>query len=399
MKKALLATTALAGAALLAAPASAGTVGSKDDMAVTLGGTMWFSVSMKDQDVSAGRGRGYNFNVNETEVYVGASNTADNGIKYGVNIELNAGGGDATAADEVYAFLDSDVWGRIEMGDQDDATNRMQLGAWNAHKGFGGPIGGLGMLSTWGTLGGETLIARADWQPLTTNDETKVIYFSPRFSGFQIGATLTPDTGEVSGQPATLDTDNDGDWENVMDIGANYVGKFDEVGVGLSIGYQWGDGESTSGSATAEEDLEILGIGGKVDFAGFTIGAHYRDYNETALSTANANLGADAGDQWSIGVGYQAGPWGISAWYLTAEKDNTNTSPAAARTTEVTRFGLGAGYTVAPGWLLRADLEWLDHENRGGTRTGSIATITPTGVGTTTDNDGTAFMLTNLFVF
>ena len=39
MKKTLLASTALVGAALLAAPASAGTVGSKDAMSVTLGGT------------------------------------------------------------------------------------------------------------------------------------------------------------------------------------------------------------------------------------------------------------------------------------------------------------------------------------------------------------------------
>ncbi|MEK9755394.1 MAG: porin [Rhodospirillaceae bacterium] len=399
MKKSLLASTALVGAALLAAPASAGTVGSKDDMAVSLAGAVIFSVNLKDQDRSAGRGRGYNFNVNETEVHVNASNTADNGIKYGVSIEFNAGGGDTTVADEVWAFIDSEVWGRIEMGDQDDATNVMQVGSWNAHKGWGGPIGGLAMPSNWGTLGGETLNMRADWQPLTTNDETKVVYFSPRFEGFQIGASLTPDTGEISGQPATLDTDNDGDWNNVMDIGVNYAGKFDEVGVGFSIGYQWGEGESASGASHVEEDLEILGIGGRVDFAGFTIGAHYRDYGDTGLTSANARLGADQGTQWSVGVGYGAGPWGISAWYLTAEKNNTSTSPSAARTTEVTRFGLGAGYNVAPGWLLRADIEWLDHQNIGGTRTGSIATVTPTGVGTTTDNDGTAFMLTNLFSF
>ena len=68
-----------------------------------------------EEDVSAGRGRGYRFGVNETEVYVSASNTADNGIKYGVEIELNSGGADTTAADEAWAFLDSDQWGRLEL--------------------------------------------------------------------------------------------------------------------------------------------------------------------------------------------------------------------------------------------------------------------------------------------
>jgi outer membrane protein OmpU len=80
--------------------------------------------------------------VNEAEVYVSASNTADNGIKYGVDIELNADAADGSAADEAYAYLDSDQWGRLELGDQDDATNRMSLGSQNAHKGLGGPTGG-----------------------------------------------------------------------------------------------------------------------------------------------------------------------------------------------------------------------------------------------------------------
>lgn len=396
MKKTLLASTALVGAALMAAPASAGTVGSKDALNVTLGGTLWFAVVLKDEDVSAGQGRGYRLHVNESEIHIGASNTADNGIKYGVRIELNAGT-DGSAADEAWAFLDSDVWGRIELGDQDDVTNRMQLGAWNAHKGLGGPFGGLAMLLTgWNGVGAETLQARADWQVITTTDDTKVSYFSPRFGGFQVGASLTPDTGVTAsgGAGPLTDTDNDGDFENTIGLAANYVGKFDEVGVGLSIGGEFGDDESASGSATAMNELEIWGVGGKVDFAGFTVGAHYRDYGETFLTTAASTLGADSGNQWSVALGYQAGPWGVSVWYLEGDKDNTSTSPAGATSTEISRLGFGAGYTVAPGWLLRADLEFLSHDNIGGG-----GATTPTGVGTTTDNDGTGFLLTNMFIF
>ena len=179
MKKTLLASSALVAASLLAAPAMAGTVGSKDSMKVSVGGTLWFAVQIVDEDISAGQGQGYGFKVNETEVHVKASNTADNGIKYGVTIELSGGGGDQTAADEAYAFIDSDVWGRLELGDQDDVTNRMMLGSWNAHKGLGGPFGGLGMLlSGWESLGAANLMSRADWQPLTSGDDTKASYFS-----------------------------------------------------------------------------------------------------------------------------------------------------------------------------------------------------------------------------
>jgi len=389
MKKTLLASSALVGASLLAAPAMAGSVGSKDAMSVTLGGTLWFAMGIYEEDVSAGRGRGYRFGVNEVEVYVGASNTADNGIKYGVNIELNAGGADGSGADEAWAFLDSDQWGRLEMGDQDDVTNRMSLGSQNAHKGLGGPAGGLGSnLTLFGGFGAEGMGARSDFDNVTTSDDTKVSYFSPRFGGFQLGASLTPDTGITSGTGGLTDTDNDGDFENVVSLGANYVAKFGEVGVGLSVTGQWGDGESASGSALAAEDLSIWHVGGKVDFAGFTIGAHYNDFNDTSLTPAVTALGADAGDTWSVGVGYSSGPWGISAWYTEHNKDNSSASPAGATSTELSRWGVGMGYTVAPGWMLRGDLEFISHDNP-----------STAGVGATTDNDGAGFLLTNMFSF
>ena len=387
MKKTLLATTALVGASLLAAPATAGTVGSKDTMNVTLSGVFWFSAYVKDEDVSAANGRGYGFTASESALEIGASATADNGIKYGFTLALNAGFADTTAADEAWAFLASDAWGVVEMGDQDDATNRMQLGSWNALKGAGSSAGGLGDINTvFNGVGafGDGFIARADWQAFTTGDATKANYFSPRFSGFQIGASWTPDTGEGSGGAATADADNNGSFENVLGLSANYVGKFDNVGVGVSIGWEHGGDETAAGAEN--EDLDIWGVGGKVDFAGFTVGAAYRDFGDTMLTAAQTAAGADAGSQWSVGVGYQAGPWGVSAWYLTGESDNTN---AAARTTEVTRYGIGAGYAVAPGWDLKAELSFLDHENA----------RTAIGTGGTTDNDGKGFLLVNRFAF
>lgn len=58
-KQILLGGTVLAGAAAIALPASAGQVGSKDSMSVTLGGEFRFNVGFIDQDVSAAAGRGY----------------------------------------------------------------------------------------------------------------------------------------------------------------------------------------------------------------------------------------------------------------------------------------------------------------------------------------------------
>ena len=379
MKKTLLASSALVGASLLAAPAMAGTVGSKDAMNVSVSGTLWFAVQLVDSDIeNVGQSKGYGFKVNESEVYINASNKADNGIKYGVAIEIATGAADAGGADEAYAFLDSDVWGRLQLGDNDDVTNTMMLGSWKAHKGLGGPFGGLGMIAS-GWEGGIPLQGRADWQVATSSDSTKASYFSPRFSGFQVGASLTPDSGVNSA--GLVDSNADGDFNNMIGLAATYKGKFNDVGVGLSVGYETAEDMNPNVGGLDNNDLEVLGVGGTISMAGFTFGAHMRDYGDSGFSAAQVAAGANAGDQWSVGLGYQAGPWGVSTWYLEGEVDQGG---ALAKET-VERLGFGAGYTVAPGWLLRADLEFLTQENRGG-----VATA---------DNDGTAFLLTNMFMF
>jgi len=386
MKKTLLATTALVGAALLATPANAGTVGSKDMYSVSVGGILWFSAYLKDEKTST-LNRGIGFTVSEAEVWVHAKAKADNGINYGVTMELNGGANDTGATDEAYAYISSSSWGRIEMGDNDNAGNRLQVGAWNATKGASGPFGGLGGLNTlYGGNGADNLQSRADWQVFTGQDATKLVYLSPKFSGFQIGASYQPDSGMNGGGGAVADSDSDGDIENSFDIHAKYSGKFDNMGVTVAAGFERGTDETAGGAEN--EDVSIFGAGGNVSFSGFTIGAHYRDYGDTFLTEAATALGADAGNQWSLGAGYQAGPWGVSAWYLKGKKNNTTTSAAGATDTEVTRYGLGAGYKVAPGWDLRAEVSANKVDN-----------ITAAGVGTSVDNDGKGFLLVNRFVF
>ncbi len=66
MRKLLLASTALVGASMLAAPAMAGTPTVSDDFSVSIGGNLRFSVLIVDQDLSTGRGQGYKFRSDES---------------------------------------------------------------------------------------------------------------------------------------------------------------------------------------------------------------------------------------------------------------------------------------------------------------------------------------------
>jgi hypothetical protein len=373
MKSFLLSTSALATAVVIGTAAQAGSVGSKDAMSVSLGGELRFYAGMVDQDVSAGRGRGYSLNVDEAEVFVEASNTADNGILYGVSFELNAGAADNTAADEAYAFIDSEVWGRLELGDNDDATDRMYVESDDALVGRLGPDGDAADYFNFGGAIGATGNS-------VTGDATKAIYFTPRFGGFQAGASLTPDTGIASGTGGLLDTDNDGDFENVVGLGANWAGKYDEVGIVLSLTGEFGDSETATGAE--DGDLETISVGGKIDFAGFALGAGYVDFAEQGLTAAQTNAGADAGAYWTVGGSYKTGPWGVSvAWF-----DSSRSNAGAISDTEVNMLSFDAAYDVAPGWQLAAALHLIEADNIN-------ATAVPV------NNEGTVFLISNQFNF
>jgi hypothetical protein len=383
MKKALLASTAIVGAALLSAPAQAGTLGTGDNLEVTFSGFMWFQGHWLDEDVSENYGRGYDFDIPETEVHFNARNTADNGITYGVSVEMEVNTDATNNGDEVWAFLDGD-FGRVELGDQDDATNRMLVGAFQAHKGLSGPFGALGGVAPvfhfFNSAGSGAATAAGgsaprflwatDWQAATSSDATKAIYFSPRFSGFQVGASYTVDTG---GNGASFgEKDNNGSYEDVIGLGANFTDKFGDFGVSASVLYETSDVESNG----TKEDLEVLFVGGKVDYAGFTFGANYTDFGDSANTTAQTAAGAGDGQYYAVAVGYQQGPWGISGWYSNGEVDNTSSDED-----EIERYGVGGRYAIAPGWQIRADYNANDLDLGG------------------SSSDSQAFILTNMINF
>lgn len=375
MKHILLGGTALAGIAAVSLPAHAGTVGSGDNLSVKLSGELRFNVVLLDQDITNGFGRGYSFKNDESEVKVSASNTADNGIKYGVDIELNANTDDSLAADEAFAYLDSDAWGRVEMGDQDDAMDRMHIQAFHVMVGRAGYDGDIGDYLNTGT--GRALV---DSSTDETSDATKVTYFTPRFAGFQLGASLTPDDGS-NGLSAT-ERDNDGDFENVFSAGINYSGKFDDVGIILAATGEWGDSETASGAQT-EGDLETYTIGANVTFAGFGLGAGYVDFGEKGRSRAQIAAGQDSGSYWNVAASYNTGPWGVSLGYYASEVDN---GAALGGETEADIIMLDTAYNVAPGWVTSLGVYAIDIEN---------ANATAVHV----DQDATMVLFTNNFKF
>ena len=360
MKRQLLLSTAIvSGAALLlAGPAVAGSA-ETGTLDLTIGGSFDFQVGIgdddrADSDASKVNNRGYDF-VTDTEIHFTFQGTADNGLSYGARVELevdtNADGGNS---DEVNGFLFGD-FGRIEMGDQDGAEDRMIYDAGRTQSGVGGIDGDV---DRWF----KTTADSKSFPDITdTSDATKITYFSPRFSGFQVGASFTPDTGSGGTNVAN---DDDGAFEEHIGLGANFVETFNGVDVAVGAVAGFGDAEEfTRSGSDPGDDIENYAIGLNIGYAGFTFGGSYGHDGDTGTLD----------DSWffNVGAGYSQGPWSVSVGYLYSEAERDSDSVDS----DFRNIAVSGGYTVAPGLYAYADLLFPDSDHDDPTISDNDATI------------------------
>jgi hypothetical protein len=381
MKKTLLATSAIVGAAMLAPAAFAGTPAVSDNLTVRISGNIRFSVFVFDQDISRdGRAhRGYRFATDESEITFNADGVADNGLEYGFEVQVQTQTDDVTNADRTFGYVGG-AWGRLELGDTNDPADDMIVSASRGvaagRGGFDGPFGDV--YDCFGEVNcGPTVSA--------TGDTSKINYYTPRFfgstpdNGIQVGLNWTPDTGQNGGSGQS---DHDAtDFEDVYVIGVNWREEFSGFGILLSGAYSGGNPE-----ATGFEDLEMWSVGGILSYAGFQFGGGWTDRGESGTPIGGAGspgLGDDIGEWWDAGISYGTGPWKVSFTYWEATDDGA--AGVADSEMEIQGITFGASYNVAPGLDLAADLDFIE---------GSNLSNDPT-----LDNDGTVFVLSTIFSF
>jgi hypothetical protein len=309
--KLLLGSTALVSAGILFAGASP----AKADIEVVLGGYTEFGVKAATEDtLAAGDDRQYLFYM-DNEVFINAYGVTEGGIEYGSEIELEAGSGDGNTddafVDEVTLFF-SGAFGRIEMGREDGAEDVMGIGGEDAQAGTGGTDGDLTNLTTF--------------EVTDTGDSAKVTYFTPRVAGFQLGATWTPDNGDG------IDDDTEGEQENIISAGANWVGALGPMdltvaGTGI-MGENEGDGD----------DLESWEVGALAGFGGLSAGVKIgqeTDFNE--------------GDFLNAGLEYRFAAAGVSVGYVYFDPDEGDTNNL---------FVVSGDVGLMPGVTLKGDVGW-----------------------------------------
>ena len=314
MKKVLLASSALVAGAAFAAPAMAA------DGEIVWSAFTQFHASSQESDGQGATNKGLDFNTN-SEIHLNAQTTADNGLTYGLHIELEADQSSDNDSDENDIWVSGD-FGKVVLGDNDSAGDALDVNGTSV--GFT-----YGMFNNFTGVGtpdhnGRTSVGFSD-----SGDSTKITYFTPTFNGFKAGISFAPDGDE--GQTIS---ESETDFNNHVDGGVNYSGAFNDFTVDVGV-----SGGTHEVGQTAADDQTYYGVTGgiRVGYAGFKVAVAYsHEDQEDNFET----------DTFDVGVGYSTGPWGVTAG---ASFGNYEEDAAGGADDDNVAYSVGVTYEIAPG--------------------------------------------------
>lgn len=308
MKKQLLGTTTLVAAGLLMGQGAY----AAEPMSLSTSGYLQSAFTMADDDDTAGVGATIHDNTisTEGEIQFTATTELDNGISVRARVEYEAVPGATSTVDERYVRF-SGGFGSFVMGQDDSAVAQMSYaapsGSWQM--GINSPTFAIP------AVGGNAITSYSSLYINTGGDGGKVVYFTPRMNGFQLGVSYQPDGANEppTGGPAGRTADNDaGANETLLSVAANYTGSFDDASIAVSAGYIHSDLEADNAAATAK-DREDFTTGVNVSMAGFTVGG--------CITLTNGGAAKAGSARWEIGATYGTGPWTIGATYTDIEQN------------------------------------------------------------------------------
>ncbi len=396
MKKILLAGTAIVGAAVLASPAQA-------DLKIDLGGHFRGYAVYNDQDETSTPANGdelRNFEFKrDMEVHFTGETTTDSGLTVGVHAELDLGnesmnGGrvatsplpptpgsfsasstfnDASNLDEAYIYF-SGGWGRVNFGSEDGAAYLLQVAAPSADSNVDGMRvyvqalnadvwdDGVANNSILGTNGLDFNV-RLGYDNAFFRDTDRLTYLTPKWNGFQAGASYAPQAGQgiVDGAFAGASlADNTTDFEDLWEVAARWDGEFEGFGISAGLGYSTASGtdEAAAGAGNFGSDsLSAWDAGLNVSFNDFSVGAAYLNADTGVQEAAGPGNNAEI-ETWTIGAAWDNGPYHLGAtWYNTEIGNNVyGLGLAGTRDVEIDRYTVGGGYTYGPGMTFRGSV-------------------------------------------
>jgi outer membrane protein OmpU len=387
MKKILLGTSALVGAAAL----FAGAANAAETPKITLGGFSTFQAGFTSEDLDTNQRSGAFRTDNVITVRVNGK--TDGGLGYGAGMDLEAdtsGNNDGAGVNSERTFVYVDgKWGKLQGGSDFGVAKTMKVDASSIARASGGIDGDFyNFINTAGTAHNYAAGTVGTGQVFSTPDLfldygagvlgnessqaiNKLSYYTPRFSGFQAGVSYLFDTtGGDRGQVLSRQSNTTGEAKNVLLGALNYQGKFSNVSVELGATGEWGNSEDST-----VNDLRTWQAGAKFGYMGFSLAGSYANYGDSLrVKTA----GSDSGNRiWTVGGAYETGPFGASVTYLDSRYDG------GATHNDFSNLSFGVDYKLAAGLTPYAEVD--------------VIRFDPTG--TANDNDATVVLVGTQLAF
>jgi outer membrane protein OmpU len=236
-------------------------------------------------------------------------------------------------------------FGEVVLGTENGAAYAMSYGIPSA-----GPGIDSGDVCNWGAPGGCFEMATTNGNfARRDNDSAKIRYISPRFSGFQVGASWAPEATQDDDGFPTEGNNNGVNEEGIYAGAINYDNKFGDVRVRLSGALQM----ITDANGTSDNDAYNTGLGARIGFGNFTVSGAWHFMN------SRSNL-IDYQHNYGLGVMYAAGKAAFSLSGIYSDRDG-NIAGGGAHDSQLT-LELGGGYALGPGVKAQGSVYYNDRD-------------------------------------
>ncbi len=337
MRKVLMGTTALVAASVIAGGVAQADEMMAEPISVGVGGFYKTAIGFPGGD--AGDNAHSPALAQHLNLRISGSTTLDNGLTVGVKINIENDGGDAgddpLEIDERNLYF-SGGFGTLNVGSMESAAQLMTNFAPNAASNFG-------VNTPFFTFAADGYLRTYD-DGIGDEDALKVVYFSPTFNGFRVGASFAPDDSDA-GQYGN-NADNDGGSSSHWSIGAEYSTDMDDFGLRVSAGFESYDIEDTGAVACAGEcSPTALRLGAGVNTSGLALGG----------GMLRSDAGGNERTDYDLGVSYGEGAWTYALQWGHSGDDGG----------EIDRYAVNASYALGPGIDLQVQVDTGDNSRVG----------------------------------
>lgn len=289
------------------------------------------------------------------EIRFKASGKTDSGMKWGVYFEDVAGNdastdGKKVGSDEANIWL-SGSWGKLELGGQDGANDKVYAGAEKLMHHSPAMIDAFANTSA---------LADEKMSSQDKSDDSKITYYTPKISGFQAGYSYIPNTNRESAPSALVECSGSNgcgpDSTQAHEGSISYAGKVGGGKVKASFGASYDVVSNTGTDGDSSFDHEFSWRAGATYSQGpWSVAAGYRKHNNDGDNISND------GDTkaWEVGASYSGGRYEVSVSYYDASHEDS------AGDIDFSRWGVSGAYNLGGGLTAAASL-WF-YELDGGT--------------------------------